>query len=196
MTYVPNKAVTRSGKDYLLNTVDIGFANREVYITGEISDETALAVCSAVRCLARESNEDITLYIQGPGGSVSSGLSIYDTCQAVHCDIRTVACGMAASMSAFLVCCAGTPGKRYVQPNAELMIHQPLGGTSGQATDIRIHAEHVLKTRELLNQLLAKHTGQTIETIERDTERDNFMDAMEAKEYGLIDIIGEPVSEW
>lgn len=190
-----NKAVTISGKDYLMSTEDIAFSRRWIYITGEITDALAQSVCSALRILASESEEPVTLFIQGPGGSVSAGLSIYDTCQAVKCDIITVACGMAASMSAFLVCCAGTKGMRYMQKNAELMIHQPLAGTQGQASDIRIHAEHVLKIKDRLNAMFAEATGQTIGQIEEDTERDHFMDAPEALAYGLVDVIGEPDME-
>ncbi|MBR4446449.1 MAG: ATP-dependent Clp protease proteolytic subunit [Solobacterium sp.] len=196
MAHVPNKAITLSGKDYVMNTLDIAYANRELYLTGEVNDEMSRAVCSSLRDLARESKEDITLYIQGPGGSVTAGLAIYDTCRAIGCDIRTVACGMAASMSAFLVTCAGTKGKRYIQPHAEMMIHQPLGGASGQASDVRIHAQHVLNVRDQLNAMLAECTGQSLQTIEQDTERDHFMRAEEAVSYGLADHIGEPFSEW
>ena len=195
MAYILSKAVNFSGKDYFMNTLDIALSEREIYLTGEISEENAMLVCSAIRCLARESTDDITLYIQSPGGSVSAGLSIFDTCQAVRCDICTVACGMAASMAAFLVCCAGTKGKRYVQPNAEMMIHQPLGGAQGQVTDIRIRAEHAARVKDRLNCILAEATGQDLSTIERDTDRDNYMTAEEAVAYGLADLIGEPAGE-
>lgn len=124
------------------------------------------------------------------------GLCIYDTVKALRCDVVTVACGMAASMGAFLLAAAGTKGKRWCQPNAEVLIHQPLGGTSGQATDIRIHAEHILKTRAKLNKIFSDCTGQSSEKIEADTERDNIMSAEEALKYGLVDKVGDPISEW
>lgn len=148
MNYLIKKAINLNGNDLVMDTLDISYAKREIYIIGEITDEMATIVNSALRCLARDSDEDITLFIQSPGGSVSAGFSIYDTIKALKCDVVTVACGMAASMGAFLLAAAGTKGKRWCQPNAEVLIHQPLGGTSGQATDIRIHAEHILNTRD------------------------------------------------
>ena len=196
MNYLMKKAINLNGNDMVMDTLDISYANREIYITGEIKDELATVVNSALRCLARESDEDITLFIQSPGGSVSAGFSIYDTVKAIKCDIITVACGMAASMGAFLLTAAGTKGKRWCHPNAEVMIHQPLGGTSGQATDIRIHAEHILNTRAKLNRIFSECTGQSSEKIESDTERDNIMSAEEALKYGLVDKIGDPVSDW
>ena len=126
------------------------------------------------------------MYINSPGGSVSAGLAIYDTMQYIKCDVSTICIGMAASMGSFLLS-GGAKGKRFALPNSEIMIHQPSGGTQGQATEIRIAAEHILKTRERLNQILAANTGQSLERIEIDTERDNFMSAQEAKEYGLVD---------
>ena len=196
MNYLMKKAINLNGNDMFMDTLDISYANREIYITGEITDELATVVNSALRCLARESDEDITLFIQSPGGSVSAGFSIYDTVKAIKCDIITVACGMAASMGAFLLTAAGTKGKRWCHPNAEVMIHQPLGGTSGQATDIRIHAEHILNTRAKLNRIFSECTGQSSEKIESDTERDNIMSAEEALKYGLVDKIGDPISDW
>lgn len=196
MNYLMKKAINLNGNDMVMDTLDISYANREIYITGEITDELATVVNSALRCLARESDEDITLFIQSPGGSVSAGFSIYDTVKAIKCDIITVACGMAASMGAFLLTAAGTKGKRWCHPNAEVMIHQPLGGTSGQATDIRIHAEHILNTRAKLNRIFSECTGQSSEKIESDTERDNIMSAEEALKYGLVDKIGDPISDW
>ena len=130
--------------------------------------------------------KDIHLYINSPGGSVSAGLAIYDTMQYIKCDVSTICIGMAASMGSFLLS-GGAKGKRFALPNAEIMIHQPLGGAQGQATEIKIAAEHILKTRERLNKMLAANTGQSLEQIEIDTERDNFMTAQEAKEYGLVD---------
>lgn len=196
MNYTVRKAVNLSGQDVLLGPLDLDFSRRVISLTGEITSETATVINSALRCLAHDSDDDITMYIQSPGGSVSAGLSIYDTVKALRCDVCTVACGMAASMGAVLLAAAGTKGKRWCQPNAEVLIHQPLGGTSGQATDIRIHAEHILGTRAKLNELLAGCTGQPVEKIERDTERDNIMNARDALEYGLVDKIGDPLSEW
>ena len=196
MNYLMKKAVNLNGQDMMLAPLDIEFAHRTISLTGEINEETATVMNSALRCLARDSEEDITIYIQSPGGSVSAGFSIYDTVKALKCDVATVACGMAASMGAFLLAAAGTKGKRWCQPNAEVLIHQPLGGASGQATDIRIHAEHILRTREKLNRIFAECTGQSVEKIELDTERDNIMGAKEALQYGLVDKISDPISEW
>lgn len=196
MNYLMKKTVNLNGQDMMLTPLDIDFAHRTISLSGEINEEVATVINSALRCLAKDSDDDITIYIQSPGGSVPAGLSIYDTAKALKCDIVTVACGMAASMGAFLLTATGTKGKRWSQPNAEVLIHQPLGGTSGQATDIRIHAEHILSTRARLNRILSECTGQSSEKIERDTERDNIMSADEALKYGLIDKIGDPISEW
>ena len=136
----------------------------------------------------QDPNKDISLYINSPGGVVTAGLSIYDTMQYIKCDVSTICMGMAASMGSFLLA-AGAKGKRYSLPNSEIMIHQPSGGAQGQATDIMIHAEHIQKTKERLNCILAERTGQPVEIIARDTERDNFMNAQQALEYGLIDKI-------
>lgn len=195
MNYLVKKIVSYNGQDIVLSPLDIDFANRSIVLSGEIDDETASVINSALRCLARESDDDITLYITTPGGSVSAGLGIYDTIKTLPCDVATVAVGLAASMGAFLLTAAGTKGKRYAQPNAEIIIHQPLGGASGQATDIRICAEHILRLREKLNRIFAECTGQSPEKIESDTERDNIMSADEALAYGLIDKIGDPFSE-
>ena len=138
----------------------------------------------------QDASKDISLYINSPGGSVTDGLAIYDTMQYIKCDVSTICLGMAASMGAFLLA-AGTKGKRYALPNAEIMIHQPSGGAKGQATDISIHANHILKTKEKLNKILSEKTGQSFETIAKDTERDNFMSAQEAQAYGLIDKVIE-----
>lgn len=196
MNYLMKKAVNLNGQDMMLDPLDIDFAHRTISLTGVIDDEVATVMNSALRCLARDSDDDVTIYIQSPGGSVSAGFSIFDTVKALRCDIVTVACGMAASMGAFLLSAAGTKGKRWCQPNAEVLIHQPNGGTSGQATDIRIHAQHILNTREKLNQIFAESTGQSLDKIESDTERDYIMSATEALEYGLVDKIGDPISEW
>lgn len=195
MNYLINKAVNLNGHDMMISPLDIDFARRTISLTGEIDEDLATIINSALRCLDSDSDDDIIIYIQSPGGSVSAGFSIYDTAKALKCDVVTVASGMAASMGAFLLAAAGTKGKRWCQPNAEVLIHQPLGGTSGQATDIRIHAEHILKTRQKLNRILSECTGQASEKIENDTERDNIMNAEEAMEYGLVDRIGDPISE-
>lgn len=196
MNYIVKKAVNLNGQDMMLAPLDIDFAHRILTLSGEIDDDVATAINSALRCLARDSDEDITIYIQSPGGSVSAGFSIYDTANALKCDIVTVACGMAASMGAFILAAAGTKGKRWCHPNAKVLIHQPLGGTSGQASDIRNYAEHILKTREELNRIMSECTGQPPEKIERDTDRDNILSAKEALDYGLVDKIGDPISEW
>ncbi len=195
MNYVMKKVVNRNGQDMMLNPLDIDYSDRVISLTGIIDEETATVVNAAFRCLARESNDDICFRIQSQGGSVSAGFSIFDTIKALNCDVCTVACGMAASMAAFLLAAAGTKGKRWAQPNAEVLIHQPLGGTNGQATDIRIHAEHILKIRRKLNKILSDCTGQSEEKIDQDTERDNIMSAEEALAYGLIDNIGDPISD-
>ena len=195
MNYITKKIINFSGQDMMLTPLDIDFAHRTISITGEIDEEIATVINSTLRCLARDSEDDITIYIQSPGGSVSAGLSVYDTIKTLKCDIVTVACGVAASMGALLLA-AGTKGKRWCQPNAEVLIHQPLGGISGNATDIRIHAEHIFKTRGKLNRILSECTGKSSEMIENDTERDNIMTSEEALKYGLVDRIGDPISEW
>ena len=160
---------------------------RIIFLGEEVTDVSANVIIAQLLFLEGEDPEkDIHLYINSPGGSVSAGFAIYDTMQYIKCDVSTICVGMAASMGAFLLS-GGAKGKRYALPNAEIMIHQPLGGAKGQATDIKIAAEHILKTRERLNKILAQNTGQTLERVEADTERDNFMSAEEAKEYGLVD---------
>ena len=161
--------------------------DRIVFLCDEVNDTTASLVIAQLLFLeAKDPDKDICLYINSPGGSVSAGLAIYDTMNYIKCDVSTICVGMAASMGAFLLS-AGAKGKRLALPNSEIMIHQPLGGARGQATDIKIHADHILKTRERLNSILSKNTNQPIEVIERDTERDNFMSANDAMAYGLID---------
>jgi ATP-dependent Clp protease protease subunit len=156
-------------------------------LSGPIDDNTANSVIAQLLFLdAQDSEKDIYIYINSPGGSVSSGLAIYDTMNFIKADVQTIAMGMAASMGSFLLT-AGEKGKRFALPNAEIMIHQPLGGAQGQATEIEIAARHILQTRERLNKILAERTGQPMEVIERDTDRDNYMTAQQAKEYGLID---------
>lgn len=156
-------------------------------LSGPIDDNVANSVIAQLLFLdAQDSEKDIYLYINSPGGSVSAGLAIYDTMNFVKADVQTIVLGMAASMGAFLLT-AGTKGKRFALPNSEIMIHQPLGGAQGQATEIEIAARHILKTKERLNAILAERTGQPLEVIQKDTDRDNYMTADEAKEYGLID---------
>lgn len=161
--------------------------DRIIFLGEEVNDVSANIVVAQLLFLeAEDPNKDIQLYINSPGGSVTAGMAIYDTMQYIKCDVSTVCIGMAASMGAFLLS-GGAKGKRYALPNAEVMIHQPSGGTQGQATEIQIAAEHILRTRQKLNEIMAANTGQPLEVIKADTERDNFMSAQEAKEYGLID---------
>lgn len=166
--------------------------DRIIMIGTGIDDNVANSVVSQLLFLqAQDSEKDIYLYINSPGGSVTAGMAIYDTIQHIKPDVQTISLGLAASMGSFLLT-AGAKGKRYALPNAEIMIHQPLGGAQGQATEIEIAAKHILKTREKLNKILAERTGQPLEKIEKDTDRDNFMTAEQAKEYGLIDHVMEP----
>ena len=165
--------------------------DRVIFIVGPIEDYMANLVVAQLLFLESENpDKDINLYINSPGGSVSAGLAIYDTMQFVRCEVSTMCIGQAASMGAVLLA-AGAKEKRYCLPHSRVMIHQPLGGFQGQATDIDIHAREILKIREQLNELLASHTGQSVDTIARDTERDNFMDPQQAMEYGLIDKVME-----
>ena len=163
--------------------------DRIIILSDEVNDQTAsLVVAQLLYPEAQDPDKDISFYINSPGGSVSAGMAIYDTMQYVKCDVSTICVGMAASMGAFLLC-AGAKGKRYALPNSEIMIHQPMGGTQGQASDMKIRTEWILKTRDKLNRIMSERTGQPLEIIERDTDRDNFMSAQEAKEYGLVDKI-------
>ena len=166
--------------------------DRIIMLGSQIDDNVANSIVSQLLFLqAQDSEKDIYLYINSPGGSVTAGFAIYDTIQHIKPDVQTICIGMAASMGSFLLA-AGAKGKRFALPNAEVMIHQPLGGAQGQATEIEIAANHILKTREKLNRILAERTGQSIEKIQQDTDRDNFLTAEEAKEYGLIDEVMEP----
>jgi len=163
--------------------------DRIIFLADEVNDTTASLVIAQLLFLESEDpNKDISLYINSPGGSVSAGMGIYDTIQYIKCDVSTICVGMAASMGAFLLA-AGAKGKRIALPNSEIMIHQPLGGAQGQATDMKIHADHIIKTREKLNKILSENTGKPLDVIERDTERDNFLSAEAALEYGIIDHI-------
>lgn len=165
--------------------------DRIIFLSDEVNDTTASLVVAQLLFLeAQDPDKDIDFYINSPGGSVTAGMAIYDTMNYIKCDVSTICIGMAASMGAFLLS-AGTKGKRIALPNSEIMIHQPLGGAKGQASDIKIQAELILRTRDNLNRILAENTGKSIEEIARDTERDNFMTAQQALEYGLIDKIFE-----
>ena len=167
--------------------------DRIIVLSEDVNDTSAsLVVAQLLYLEGQDPDKDISLYINSPGGSISAGMAIHDTIQYIKCDVSTICMGMAASMGAFLLA-SGTKGKRFALPNAEIMIHQPLiaggqgGGLSGQATDIKIHADHIIRTRAKMNRLLSEYTGQPLEKVEQDTERDNFLSAQEAKEYGLID---------
>ena len=163
--------------------------DRIIFLHDEVNDVTASLVVAQLLFLeAQDPDKDICLYINSPGGSITSGMAIYDTMQYIKPDVSTICVGMAASMGAFLLA-AGAPGKRFALPNSEIMIHQPLGGAQGQVSDIKIHAERIIAIRAKMNEMLASMTGQTVEQVEKDTERDNFMTAEEAKAYGLIDEI-------
>lgn len=162
---------------------------RIIMLSGEVNDASAQLIVAQLLFLDSEDpDKDISLYINSPGGSVTAGMAIYDTMQLINADVSTICVGMAASMGAFLLSC-GAKGKRYALPNAEIMIHQPLGGFQGQVTDIEIHANRMLKVKEVLNKTLSENTGKPLEVIQRDTERDNFMSAEDAKEYSLVDEI-------
>ena len=167
--------------------------DRIIVLSEDVNDTSvSLVVAQLLYLEGQDPDKDISLYINSPGGSISAGMAIHDTIQYIKCDVSTICMGMAASMGAFLLA-SGTKGKRFALPNAEIMIHQPLiaggqgGGLSGQATDIKIHADHIIRTRAKMNRLLSEYTGQPLEKVELDTERDNFLSAQEAKEYGLID---------
>ncbi|KAB8132165.1 ATP-dependent Clp endopeptidase proteolytic subunit ClpP [Gracilibacillus oryzae] len=165
--------------------------DRIIMLGSAIDDNVANSIVAQLLFLtAEDSEKDISLYINSPGGSITAGMAIYDTMQFIKPNVSTICIGMAASMGAFLLA-AGAPGKRYALPNSEVMIHQPLGGTQGQASDIQIHANRIIEMRKKLNEILADRTGQPLEVIERDTDRDNFMTAERAKEYGLIDKVME-----
>ena len=165
--------------------------DRIIFLSEEVNDTTAsLIVAQLLYLEAQDPDKDIQFYINSPGGSVTAGMAIYDTMRYIKCDVATICVGMAASMGAFLLA-AGAKGKRYALPNSEIMIHQPLGGMQGQASDIKIHADRIIKMKEKLNTILAERTGQTLEKVTADTDRDNFLSAQEACEYGLIDKVIE-----
>lgn len=169
--------------------------DRIIFLSDQVNDVTASLVVAQMLFLEGEDpDKDIQFYINSPGGSITSGMAIYDTMQYIRCDVATICIGMAASMGAFLLA-AGTKGKRYALPNSEVMIHQPLGGMQGQATDMKIHADRIIRMKNHLNTILSQRTGKPLDVIERDTERDNFLSAYEAAEYGLIDKVIESAKE-
>lgn len=188
MNIVPTVIEKSSNKEYAYDLYSRLLKDRIIFLSGEINDSLASIIVSELLYLDAQNHDDIFLYINSPGGSVTSGLAIYDTMNYVKSDIRTIVVGIAASMGAFLLS-SGTKGKRCALPNAEVMIHQVLGGAQGQATDIKIHTEHILKTKKKLNEILANNTGKSYHKIAKDCERDNFMSANEALKYGLIDEI-------
>ena len=177
-----------SNREYAYDLYSRLLKDRIVFLVGEINDASANIVISELLYLDNINHEEISLYINSPGGSITAGMSIYDTMNYIKSDVRTIALGLSASMAAFLLS-SGTKGKRCALPNAEVMIHQPLGGAQGQATDIKIAAERIIKLKDKLNNILAKNTNQSLKKITQDTERDNFLSAEEALKYGLIDEI-------
>ena len=184
MPYVIERTSTGERSYDLLSRL---LEDRIILLSGEVNDASATSIIAQLIYLeGKDPSKDISLYINSPGGSVSAGLAIYDTMNYIKCDVSTICIGLAASMGAFLLS-SGAKGKRFALPNAEVMIHQPLGGAQGQASDIKIAAEHILRTKAKLNKILSENTGKDIATIERDTDRDNFMSAEEARAYGLID---------
>ena len=187
MSLVPTVIESTSRGERAFDIYSRLLKDRIIFLADEVNDVTASLVVAQILFLESEDpTKDINLYINSPGGSVVSGMAIYDTMQYVKCDVSTICMGMAASMGAFLLA-GGTKGKRFALPNAEIMIHQPLGGARGQASDIRIHADWITKTKTKLNNILSENTGQSFEKVEEDTDRDNFMTADEAKQYGLVD---------
>ncbi len=191
MSIIPNVIETSRGGERFYDIYSRLLRDRIIFLGEEVTDVSASIVVAQMLFLESEDpNKDIYLYINSPGGSVSAGMAIYDTMHYVKCPVSTICMGMAASMGAFLLA-GGEKGKRFALPNSKIMIHQPSGGAQGQATDIRIVADEILKTKKTLNELLAANTGQPLEKIEQDTERDNYMTAQEAKAYGLIDEVIE-----
>ena len=187
MYHIPEVSVSVNGKEQIMSVLSRDLmSKRTIYLNGEINDEAALSIITQLHYLEDNSQEPITLVINSPGGSVSAGLAIYDVMQALSCPVTTAAVGLAASMAA-LVLAAGTKGRRYASPNSRIMIHQPLGGAQGQASDIEITAREIRKTKQELYEIIAAHSGAPIEKIEKDADRDYWLSAREAKEYGLID---------
>lgn len=188
MNFIPNVLEKTSNGDRVYDLCSRLLKDRIILLTGEINDNTANIVVSELLYLDSINHNDISIYINSPGGSITSGMAIYDTMNYIKSDVSTICIGMAASMAAFLLS-SGKKGKRFILPNSEVMIHQPLGGAQGQATEIKIAAERILKLKEKLNKILADNTGEPLDKIENDTERDHFMDAEESLKYGIIDEI-------
>ena len=188
MVFNPNLTLSENGYNYSLDLRSKLFEQRIILLDGEINVDLSTQIISQLIYLDSISNDDITIYINSPGGSINDGLAIYDTMNFIKSDVSTICIGMAASMGAFLLSC-GKKGKRYILPNAEVMIHQPLGGASGQATEIEIAAKHILDIKKRMNKILASLTGQDLATIEKDTDRDNYMFADDALKYGIVDKI-------
>ena len=192
MTFLPHVIIEADGNEYNTDLISYDMIkNRVIYLNGEVDRENALSVITQLKYLAARSDQDIYLYINSPGGSVSDGLAVYDVMNAISCDVVTVAAGMAASMGAFLLA-AGAPGKRFAAPSSEIMIHQPLGGVAGQATDISLVAEHIQKIKAKLTGIMAAQCKKKLDEVLNDMERDHWMSADQANEYGLVDHIGLP----
>ena len=188
MNIIPTILEKRYDREYAYDLYSRLLKDRIIFITGEIDDSNANIVISELLYLDSIDTDDISIYINSPGGSVTAGMAIYDTINYIKSDVKTIVVGIAASMAAFLLAC-GTKGKRYALPNSDIMIHQPLGGVQGQATEMKIACDRIINIRKKLNTILSEKTGQSIKRIEKDTERDNYFDAIEAKKYGLIDEI-------
>lgn len=187
MNLIPNVIERTSNGERAYDLYSRMLKDRIVFLNGEVSDDTASIICSELLFLESEDpSKDISLYINSPGGSVSAGFAIYDTMNFIKCDVSTICMGMAASMGAFLLS-SGAKGKRYCLPNAEVMIHQPLGGTQGQATDMEIAVKHIKRLKDNLNRILAENTGRPLDEIIKETDRDNWFSAIEAKSFGLVD---------
>lgn len=190
MNLIPTVIEKEQGSERCYDIYSRLLKDRIILLNGEINDNTANSIVAQLLFLDSENNDDISIYINSPGGSITSGMAIYDTMNIIKSDVSTICIGMSASMAAFLLS-SGTKGKRYILPNAEVMIHQPLGGAQGQATEIKIAATRILKLKDKLNKILSKNTNQPLEKIQNDTERDYFLGAEEAKQYGIIDKIIE-----
>ena len=191
MPYVPMVVEQTSRGERSYDIFSRLLNDRIVILSEEVTDQTASLIVAQLLFLeAQDPDKDIQFYINSPGGSVTAGMAIYDTMQYIKCDVSTICVGMAASMGAFLLC-AGAKGKRFALPNSEILTHQPLGGMQGQASDIKIHAEHIVRTRSNLNRIMSERTGQPLDVIEKATERDNFLSAQQACEFGLVDKVIE-----
>ena len=190
MNLVPTVIEKEQGNERCYDIYSRLLKERIILLNGEINDDTANSIVAQLLFLDSDNNDDISIYINSPGGSITSGMAIYDTMNIIKSDVSTICIGISASMAAFLLS-SGKKGKRYILPNAEVMIHQPLGGAQGQATEIKIAAERILKLKDKINKILSKNTNQSLEKIQNDTERDYFLDAEEAKQYGIIDKIIE-----